>query len=294
MATTGATRPSVRFLSGLTNSTILFRFPADVGPHFLVPRFLLNQHRGALELFVTLTAYALRLVSNLVDAMFDRHLRRSWLLPVSVTLAVLTAGVAAYAAWRYSWLPERDDAWKTWSVGYGQLGVAFDPSGSLIASGGWDYDVTIWDVRSGHLLHKLRGHRDRVYEVAFSPDGRRLASGSKDKTIRFWSVVDGTQLAVLKGHTDRVMALAISSDGQALVTGSRDSSLKLWDTSRYTEIGHAQPRSGFIAAVAFGPDGHAVLFGDWSGHVKLWRTNTDQIGDSRNDRSANSSCSFQL
>jgi WD40 repeat protein len=213
----------------------------------------------------------------LPNGMFASPLRRSWLLPVSIALALLTSGIGTYAAWRYSWQPERDDAWKTWSVGYGQLGVAFDPTGTLVASGGWDYAVTIWDVRSGDQLQKLRGHQDRIYEVAFTPDGQRIASGSKDSTTRFWSLTDGKQLAVLRGHSDRVMALAISSDGRALVTGSRDSSLKLWDTAGYTEVKHIQPRSGFVAAVAFDPRGNAVLFGDWTGHVRFWRTDVDEI-----------------
>jgi hypothetical protein len=209
-------------------------------------------------------------VSNGIVNFNLRAPRTAPLVQIGVALALLTAGVGAYVARWYAWLPERDDSWRTLSVGHGLLGVAFDPIGRLVAAGGWDYAVTVWDVATGREMHKLTGHTDRIYDIAFTPDGRRIASGSKDRTTRFWSAGDGRELAVVTGHRDRVMALALSPDGRSFVTGSRDSTLKLWDADHYNETKSIQPRSGFIAAVAFDPLGKSVLFGDWSGNVKLW------------------------
>ena len=213
-------------------------------------------------------------VSNGIVTCAFRPPRAAPLVQVGVAVALLAAGAGAYVTRWYAWLPERDDSWKTLSVGQGLLGVAFDPTGTRVAAAGWDYAVTVWDVATGREIHKLRGHTDRIYDVAFTPDGQRIASGSKDSTARFWSTGDGRELAVVTGHRDRVMALAISPDGHTFVTGSRDSTLKLWDADHYRETKSVQPRSGFIAAVAFDPHGRSVLFGAWSGNVKLWRTDS--------------------
>ncbi len=199
------------------------------------------------------------------------------MVQIAVTLALLTAGAGAYVARWYAWLPERDDSWRTLSVGHGLLGVAFDPTGRRVAAGGWDYAVTVWDVATGREIHKLTGHTDRIYDIAFTLDGRRIASGSKDRTTRFWSTGDGRELAIVTGHRDRVMALALSPDGHTFLTGSRDGTLKLWDADHYKETKSIQPRSGFIAAVAFDPLGSSVLFGDWSGNLKLWSLDGDGI-----------------
>src|ERR1700722_18314029 len=108
---------------------------------------------------------------------------------------------AATAVWLYL-------AWTTLSVGVGwsapgvefvaQTGhtnaidaVAFSPDGSLLASGGHDAIIKLWDVQTGSELRALAGHANTVTSLAFSRDGRMLVSGSLDSTIRFWDVESG-------------------------------------------------------------------------------------------------------
>jgi WD40 repeat protein len=82
--------------------------------------------------------------------------------------------------------------------------VAYHPGGRLLASGGDDREVAVWDALSGRRVHSLPGPRNWVLAVAFSPDGGLLASGSEDKTVRVWDAVGGRQLLCLTGHTNVV------------------------------------------------------------------------------------------
>jgi WD40 repeat protein len=68
----------------------------------------------------------------------------------------------------------------------GVLAVAFRPDGKLLASGGKDFTLRLWDAETGAEAKTLEGHKGSVCSVAFSPDGQFLASGSEDKTIRIW------------------------------------------------------------------------------------------------------------
>jgi WD40 repeat protein len=70
----------------------------------------------------------------------------------------------------------------------GALDVVFSPDGRLLATGGMDADVQVYDAGTGELIARLLGHGQRVAVVAFSPDGRTLASGSWDGTVRLWSM----------------------------------------------------------------------------------------------------------
>jgi hypothetical protein len=64
--------------------------------------------------------------------------------------------------------------------------VAFSPDGQVLASGGAEGAVKLWDVEQARLLVTLEWHLGPVRGVAFSPDGDRLASASADGAVRLW------------------------------------------------------------------------------------------------------------
>ncbi len=66
--------------------------------------------------------------------------------------------------------------------------VAFNRMGTLVASGGMDKTIRIWNPFIGKHLKTLKGHKGAVNSVSFSPDGNTLASGSADGTILLWDI----------------------------------------------------------------------------------------------------------
>ena len=66
----------------------------------------------------------------------------------------------------------------------------YSRDGELLASGGTDHRVLVWEAH-GALLLELTGHRDEVRGLAFAPDGRTLVSSSGDGVIYVWNVTTG-------------------------------------------------------------------------------------------------------
>jgi WD40 repeat protein len=92
-------------------------------------------------------------------------------------------------------------------------GIVYSPQGDLIASGGDDKRVKMWDVETGECRHIWIGHTEEVLGVIYSPSGTQIASRSFDSTVRIWDVEKGICLHIMEGHTTLVSGIAYSPRG---------------------------------------------------------------------------------
>ncbi|HEY1354097.1 MAG TPA: NB-ARC domain-containing protein [Ktedonobacteraceae bacterium] len=154
--------------------------------------------------------------------------------------------------------------------------VTFSPNGKLLASGGREQAVLLWDVESGQQLKALKGHSNWIRAVAFSPNGRYLASSSDDTTVRLWEVESGQALKTLEGHVNRVRSLAFSPDSQVLVTGGDDQTINQWEVHTGRRIKRIHGNITRTWCVAFNSKGNLLACSNEDRAVRLWDVRTGQ------------------
>jgi WD40 repeat protein len=159
--------------------------------------------------------------------------------------------------------------------------VAISPDGKMLASGGHDGMIRIWDLARRQLLVSIPSPDRALFNcVAFSPDGMKLATATLGVVL--WEVGTWRKLKAFPSsdHT-AVHSLAFSPDGMTLAVGMHNSErggfVKLWDLATGQERaildGHVNP----VLSVAFSPDSRKLASSSpWSSSkVKLWDLTTD-------------------
>jgi WD40 repeat protein len=147
--------------------------------------------------------------------------------------------------------------------------VALSAGGKLLATGGEDRVVRLWNVRTGKLLRALRGHVGPIAALAFSRRGTLLGSASTDGEARVWGL-NGKPVSVLSGHTNFLEDIAFSPDGEQVVTASRDRTAKTWKAETGSLLATYAGASEAVTSAAFTADGLGIVTASDDGSARVW------------------------
>ncbi len=146
-------------------------------------------------------------------------------------------------------------------------GAAFSPHDrNMVASGGYDHQVRLWNVAQyaedrtipGQFL---RGHGDAVLAASFSPHGDSVVTASRDRTAKTWNAKTGEELHNFReGHLYLASGGVFYPDGNHVATAAIDGSVSVWNTATGVET-LKLTGTGASAVLALSPDGRWMVTG---------------------------------
>uniref|UniRef100_A0A8C5LBG8 Protein Atg16l2 n=1 Tax=Jaculus jaculus TaxID=51337 RepID=A0A8C5LBG8_JACJA len=112
--------------------------------------------------------------------------------------------------------------------------VCFGPNSSLLATGGADQLIHLWNVVGGRLEgnQTLEGAGGSISSVDFDPSGSQVLAATYNQAAHLWKVGEAQSKETLSGHKDKVTAAKFKLTKHQAVTGSRDRTVKEWDLDR--------------------------------------------------------------
>jgi serine/threonine protein kinase/WD40 repeat protein len=117
--------------------------------------------------------------------------------------------------------------------------VALSPDGAVVAFGGPEGRVQLYDVASGEPITSLDGHTSIIRSVAFTPDGQYVVTAGPDGTIRQWDR-SGKLLFVIDAEAHPPDAppealpdgfARIGPDGASIASVGGDGRVRLWSVA---------------------------------------------------------------
>jgi WD40 repeat protein len=149
------------------------------------------------------------------------------------------------------------------------IAFAFSPDADLLATGGLDGSVLLYDFKKDKQLCGFENHSKAVLALAFSSDGRFLATAGRDKCINVYDMMSRLLVKTLTHHDDWVNTVVFASESHLLLSAGADRQIVAWDLDADKMIVKIENNSN-VDILAISQDGKTIASGDGAGHIKLW------------------------
>ncbi|KAJ5635202.1 uncharacterized protein N7484_008515 [Penicillium longicatenatum] len=179
--------------------------------------------------------------------------------------------------------------------------TTIDQTGTLLATGGADGSIKVWDIRGGFVTHTFhdRGVISALcfFEVSSSADetksskkskrkdededmddatdstaGFRLACGSDEGKVKVFDLHKRKAVASLDSHVSLVRSLSFSPSENALLSASRDKTVIIWD-ARTWKTRRIIPVLESVEAASFIAESGLCVIGGENGKLRVWDCN---------------------
>ena len=147
--------------------------------------------------------------------------------------------------------------------------VAFAPDGAVIATGGDDHTIRLWDTHAGREVQRQTDVND-VYSVTFSPDGKLRAS-TNGQAIRWWRIPSLQEYKADSIHlSSDVFTLHMSRHAPMMACGGRGPTVSILDpTKRRITTSLAIAGSG-LSDLALSSDAGTMVVRQLNGPAEAW------------------------
>ncbi|EGD76702.1 hypothetical protein PTSG_08053 [Salpingoeca rosetta] len=150
--------------------------------------------------------------------------------------------------------------------------LTYSPEGHVIATGGADGKVKLWNTTSGFCFVTFKEHAGGITGLTFTPNGMAVLSSSLDGTVRAFDLMRYRNFRTFATpEPTQLSCVAVDPSGELVCAASQDSfEMYVWSmqTGKLVDAltGHTAP----VSAVKFHTEQAVLLSTSWDGTLRIW------------------------
>jgi periodic tryptophan protein 2 len=170
--------------------------------------------------------------------------------------------------------------WKSETYIFKQQGHSFDvscitysPDGSLLASGGQDGKIKVWDTTNATCIVTFTEHTSKITGIKFIPNKSNvLLSSSLDGTVRAYDLVKYRNFRIMTTpKLCQFLCIAVDFSGEIVCAGSMDPySIYVWSLKTGDLVDILTGHTGPVSCLAYSRVKDMLVSGSWDKTAKLW------------------------
>ncbi|KAI8981030.1 WD40-repeat-containing domain protein [Pilobolus umbonatus] len=150
--------------------------------------------------------------------------------------------------------------------------ITSSSAGTMIAVGGADKKVKLYDAKTGSALYSLSGAMQTIMSVCFNSTDEMILAACTDNATRIWSLGTHRIRHTFQGHFGKVYAAKFTADSNRVISGSHDRTLKLWDVQKGRIDKTIFTFSSCNDLCLMDGDGQTIISGHLDNSIRFWDT----------------------
>jgi FOG: WD40 repeat len=139
------------------------------------------------------------------------------------------------------------------------LCVALSPDATMVASGGGDSTIVVWNFSTHSIIEKITFATGKITSIKFSPDNQLILFGCSNSRAYLWSIKERRKVYEFSDQEKDVTSVAFSPNGSLIAIAGGDKKIRIYNTTDFQLKSELKGHTNWVRSICFYNQGKNLI-----------------------------------